>query len=51
MDREEILKETEEEEKPHYVPRPKWQIVGAWILLAIFLLGVFFWYYWIMYKY
>ena len=50
MDHEEILKETEEE-KPHYVPRPKWQIVGAWILLAVFLLGVSFWYYWIMYKY
>ena len=29
-----------EEEKWHYAPRPKWQIVGAWILIAILVLGI-----------
>ena len=28
---------TEEEEKPVYTPRPKWQVVGAWIALAVFI--------------
>ena len=28
-----------EQEKPVYVPRPKWQIVLAWIGIAIVLIG------------
>ncbi len=35
----------EKEEKP-YVPRPKWQIVMAWVLLAIVILGVINLCYW-----
>ena len=27
------------EEKGVYTPRPKWQIVGAWIAIAIMLVG------------
>ncbi len=27
------------EEKSVYTPRPKWQIVGAWIAIAIMLVG------------
>lgn len=30
----------EENEKPVYTPRPKWQIVAAWIGLALFLLVI-----------
>lgn len=29
-----------EEQKNVYTPRPKWQVIGAWILLAIVVLGV-----------
>ena len=29
----------QEEHKP-YVPRPKWQVVMAWVLLGIVILGV-----------
>ena len=38
----EILQaEREKEARKHvYTPRPKWQIIGAWILLAIVVLGV-----------
>ena len=27
----------EEETQEKYVPRPKWQVVGAWVLLALFI--------------
>ena len=27
-------------QKQEYVPRPRWQIVMAWILIAIVLLGI-----------
>ena len=30
----------EETEKPVYTPRPKWQIVAAWIALVLFLLVI-----------
>ena len=38
----EILQAEREKEarKNVYTPRPKWQIIGAWILLAIVVLGV-----------
>ena len=29
--------ETLSEEQPVYVPRPKWQVIGAWIALVLFL--------------
>lgn len=32
------------EDKGHYTPRPKWQIVLAWIALAIFIVGVVLYY-------
>ena len=49
--REELIREiskaedakTEEEKEARknvYTPRPKWQIIGAWVLLAIVVLGV-----------
>ena len=28
---------TQEEEKERYVPRPWWQVAGAWVALALFL--------------
>ena len=34
-----------------YVPRPKWQIIGAWVLLGAVILGVILYYYWIAYRY
>ena len=39
--REEIL---EQEEKPAYKPRPKWQIVMAWIGLAIMAVSIALYY-------
>ena len=35
----------EPEQKP-YVPRPKWQVVMAWVLLGIVILGVLNLCYW-----
>ena len=32
--------ESEPEEKEHYTPRPKWQVIFAWVLLCIVVLGV-----------
>lgn len=29
-----------QEEKEQYVPRPRWQIVMAWVLFAIVVLGI-----------
>lgn len=37
--------ETRQEEKPAYTPRPKWQIVAAWVGLIIMLISVAL-YYW-----
>ena len=34
-----------------YTPRPRWQIIGAWVLLAAVILGVILYYYWIAYRY
>ena len=31
-------------EKPHYVPRPAWQVWAARVALAIFLLGLILYY-------
>lgn len=39
------------EEKPHYVPRPRWQLVLAWILLILMVIGVAGYYYWIAHRY
>ena len=40
------LEETEEtqQDKPHYVPRPMWQVWGARIGLVIFILGLILYY-------
>ncbi len=35
------------EEKPHYEPRPRWQIIWAWVLIAIVLVGFLGYCYWI----
>ncbi len=37
--------------EPRYTPRPKWQIILAWVALVVFLVCVAFYYYNIMYKY
>ncbi len=29
-----------EEDKPHYTPRPRWQVIFAWVLFGIVVLGV-----------
>ncbi len=34
-----------ESEKDVYTPRPRWQIILAWVALAIFLTGVFLYHY------
>lgn len=46
MDENEILtpEELVKEDKEHYTPRPKWQIVLAWIALVIFVAGVVLYY-------
>ena len=33
-----------EQEKPHYVPRPAWQVWGARIALVVFILGLILYY-------
>lgn len=35
-----------EEEKEPYTPRPRWQVVLAWVLLGIVAIGIFFYCYW-----
>ena len=39
------------EQPTPYVPRPRWQIVGAWILLLVMILGIALYYYWIAHRY
>ena len=34
-----------ESEKDVYTPRPRWQIILAWVALAIFVTGVFLYHY------
>ncbi len=44
---EEILENAEmieETEKPAYTPRPKWQVWGAWVALAIFVVFLVLYY-------
>lgn len=36
-----------EEEKPAYEPRPRWQIIWAWVLIAIVVVGFLGYCYWI----
>ena len=38
-------------EQEPYVPRPKWQIAMAWIGLAIMIVGILLYYYYIATKY
>ncbi|MBE6944534.1 MAG: hypothetical protein E7459_00410 [Ruminococcaceae bacterium] len=40
-----------EQPEKRYVPRPKWQLVLAWILLILMVIGVAGYYYWIAYRY
>ena len=35
----------------HYIPRPRWQLVCAWVALVLFLIFVAMWYYGIAHKY
>lgn len=36
---------------PGYRPRPKWQLVLAWVLLALTVVGTALYYFWIVYPY
>ena len=36
-----------EEEKPTYEPRPRWQIIWAWVLVVIVVVGFLGYCYWI----
>ncbi len=47
----ELPQEEVVEEKPKYVPRPKWQLALAWVLLAIMVVGVCLYYYGIAFPY
>ena len=38
-------------EQEKYVPRPKWQVAMAWIGLAIMVIGIALYYYYIATKY
>ena len=38
-------------EQEKYVPRPKWQVALAWIGLAIMVIGIALYYYYIATKY
>ncbi len=40
-----------EEPKERYVPRPKWQIAFAWILVAVMIVAIISYYYWIVHPY
>ncbi len=40
-----------QEETSEYTPRPRWQILLAWVALAIFITGVILYYAQIMHKY
>ncbi len=52
IENEEAVKdESVPEEHESYVPRPRWQIVLAWIALVIVVAGVVLYYYQIMHKY
>ncbi len=35
------------EDKPHYEPRPRWQLIWAWVLIAIVVVGFLGYCYWI----
>jgi len=48
---EKLTPEIQEEEKPRYTPRPKWQIALAWFALVLFLVCVALYYFHIAYKY
>ena len=39
------LPETTPEETPGYIPRPKWQIIGAWIALILFVFVLAYFYF------
>lgn len=51
LPQEEVSEQTPAEEKPKYVPRPKWQLALAWVLLAIMVVGVCLYYYGIAFPY
>lgn len=42
----EPLQDHVEEEKPRYTPRPRWQLVMAWVLIGIMVLSVLNLCYW-----
>ena len=41
---EEELPQIQEEEKPVYIPRPKWQVWGARVCLVLFVIVVILYY-------
>lgn len=43
--------EDEARQQPGYVPRPKWQLAIAWILVVLMVIGVAGYYYWIAHRY
>ena len=40
-----------EEPRERYVPRPKWQLAFAWILVAVMIVAIISYYFWIVYPY
>lgn len=43
--------EPQEQPEHPYTPRPKWQIILAWVLFGIMVVGILLYYYWIAYPY
>ena len=39
-----------EEEKPRYTPRPRWQLILAWVLIAILVISVLNLCYWEVFQ-
>ena len=44
------LREHMEPEQEHYVPRPRWQLILAWVLIAIMVIAVLNICYWQIFR-
>lgn len=43
-ERKDIIEEETIQEKPHYVPRPMWQVWAARVALVVFIVGMILYY-------
>ncbi len=43
-ERKDTIGEESNQEKPHYVPRPMWQVWAARVALVVFILGMILYY-------